>query len=534
MKFQYIKNRVWGIASIFALTICSSSVLAQEFSAGTDSAQPSGTATIPLAYDSDGNVGQLIVQVTFDNTVLTADLSNCLSDLEEPHASFPFTDCVEVGPGSISITISDAGSAEIVTQSIGTIDFAVDGAATAPSSEPIGIVIQDVTDTGGNTIGTGTVTSVDGSVEIISGPPAVLDVSPASIPFGNVISPGTATETVTIANTGTAGAPDLDVTALTFSDAAFSASGGTCGAPTFSVSAGDSCTVDVEFSAAAVQSYTGDLDVVSSVGTSTVALTGEGTAGPVAAFSITPGTAAFGTVDLSNLPQDIVHTVENTGDAGSTLELTSVTLGGTAEFSLGTDCPASLAQGETCTVTVTFDSAVVGGPFNDTVTAVTNVGTFEVPVSGEAAAQAVLAVNPPFGPVNLGSGPAGSIVSANGALSNTGSADGAVNCTLNDSTGVFSTSPSPISGVNVPAGGSVGFTLACDLPDEASQGDTFSATLDCLSPDDQDFEGTHTLSCGVQEFQVIPVPTMQPWALVLFSMLMLIAGGIGIRFFRAS
>ena len=109
-----------------------------------------------------------------------------------------------------------------------------------------------------------------------------------------------------------------------------------------------------------------------------------------------------------------------------------------------------------------------------------------------------------------------------------------LNCTLNDSTGVFSTSPSPISGVNVPAGGSVGFTLACDLPDEASQGDTFSATLDCLSPDDQDFEGTHTLSCGVQEFQVIPVPTMQPWALVLFSMLMLIAGGIGIRFFRAS
>jgi hypothetical protein len=373
-------------------------------------------------------------------------------------------------------------------------------------------------------------------INVVSGPPAVLEVTPPSIDFGSGISPTTlGPETVTIANTGAAGAPDVNVSNLDFSGAdagQFSITGGSCAGTAFAVAAGTSCTVDIELAVNAVATFNADFDVTADVGNASVALEGVGTAGPVASFAISPPDATFGQVDLNDFPQSIVHTVTNDGDPGSTLELTSVTLGGTPEFSLATDCPATLAQGASCTVTVTFDSAVAGGPFADTVTAVTNVGTFEVPVSGEAVSAPILGVNPPFGPVDLGQGPAGSIITANGAFSNTGSAPGDVACNITGpDAAIFTATP---SAGTIPAGGTVGFELACRLPDGAEQGDVFTADLNCSSPDDLAFDGVHNLSCGVQEFQSVPVPTMQPWALVLFSMLMLIAGGIGIRFFRAS
>jgi len=267
------------------------------------------------------------------------------------------------------------------------------------------------------------------------------------------------------------------------------------------------------------------------VGTEIVALEGEGTAGPVAGFDIDPPTAAFGTVDLNNMPQSIVHTITNDGDPGSTLELNDLSYSGDPEFGIASGCPATLAQGASCEVTVTFDSAA-NGSFTGTVTAVTNVGTFEVPVSGEADSVPALDVTPPFGPVNLGNGSAGSILTAAGQFSNTGSADGDVSCNLSGpDAGIFSVNPSMGT---VTAGGTVDFELACRLPEGAADGDTFTAALNCSSLDDPNFEGTHDLSCGIQSVEFIPVPTMQPWALVLFSMLMLIAGGIGVRFFRAS
>jgi len=489
----------------------------------TASGQPAESVSIDFTFVSEGTSDAGFQFVMSDETVFSSiNLSNCLAGNNAVISS-----CVIPGsaPDTIRITLANDPTTPLV-DFVGTIVFTIDGAASAPQTVDL---VWDQAFT--NTTPAANVTHNDGAVEIVSGPPAVLDVTPPSINFGNVISPGTATETVTIANSGTAGAPDLDVTALTFSDAAFSAAGGTCGAPTFSLSAGSSCTVDVEFSAAAVQSYLGDLDVVSSVGTEIVALEGEGTAGPVAGFDIDPPTAAFGTVDLNNMPQSIVHTITNDGDPGSTLELNDLSYSGDPEFGIASGCPATLAQGASCEVTVTFDSAA-NGSFTGTVTAVTNVGTFEVPVSGEADSVPALDVTPPFGPVNLGNGSAGSILTAAGQFSNTGSADGDVSCNLSGpDAGIFSVNPSMGT---VTAGGTVDFELACRLPEGAADGDTFTAALNCSSLDDPNFEGTHDLSCGIQSVEFIPVPTMQPWALVLFSMLMLIAGGIGVRFFRAS
>jgi hypothetical protein len=527
----------------YALMLLSLStvVMAQSFTVENEQA-PNGSATVAVDWNLvvGGGLEGIQVDVTFDDSILTPVLDgggpavlNCFTSVD---AAVPEA-CNQINPSTIRISISNFPGTPLASDANGTITFDVAG-GTADVTTPITVAIF-----GEEPVGTGTVLN-DGGVEFIAGPPAVLEVTPPSIDFGSGISPTTlGPETVTIANTGAAGAPDVNVSNLDFSgaDAAqFSIVGGTCVGTSFAVSAGGQCTVDIELAVNAVATFSATFDVFADVADGAVVLTGEGTAGPVASFAIDPATAAFGTVDLGDMPQSIVHTVTNDGDAGSTLELNDLSYAGDAEFSIATDCPATLAQGATCTVTVTFDAAA-NGPYTGTVTAVTNVGTFEVPVTGEADSVPVLAVNPDFGAVDLGSGPAGTIIDFGpGSFTNTGSADGDVTCGLSGAdAGLFVASatqggPALSFPVTIPANDSVDFFLSCRLPDDAMQGDTFTADLTCTSPDDANFDGVHNLSCGVQEFQFIPVPTMQPWALVLFSMLMLIAGGIGIRFFRAS
>jgi len=114
------------------------------------------------------------------------------------------------------------------------------------------------------------------------------------------------------------------------------------------------------------------------------------------------------------------------------------------------------------------------------------------------------------------------------SISNDGEQDGSFDCTLTDPDGVFDASP--LTG-DVPAGGEASVSLSCTLPAEAEDGDSFGATFACTGS--EGFSSEHDLSCSVSEFEPLPVPTMQNWSLILFALMMLIAGGIGVRFFRA-
>lgn len=249
-------------------------------------------------------------------------------------------------------------------------------------------------------------------------------------------------------------------------------------------------------------------------------------------LSVTPDPLAFGTIDLGNMPVTDTVTAENTGGSNSSLTISGVVYSGDTEFSVVNDaCTGStLNFGDTCDVTVEFNAGANGnytGQLDFSSDANTNPNP-TVSITGAADSVPNLTVNPPFGPVNLGTGLQGSTVSANGSISNSGSAPGDFDCTLNDPNGVYSTSPSPLAGT-VPAGGSVDFTLSCTLPDAAEDGDTFAATLSCTG----DITGTHDLSCGVSEFEPLPVPTMQKWGLIVLTLMMLMIGGLSIRFFRA-
>ena len=253
--------------------------------------------------------------------------------------------------------------------------------------------------------------------------------------------------------------------------------------------------------------------------------------GTDAVLTLDPDSVDFGTQDILAPPQTAEFTIGNDGDQDS-LIIDSAAVGG-APFSVTANCDGEeLAPGETCVVVVTFEPQEVGA-FSDVLTVESDAGTVTAALSGEATAEANVEITPPFGPVDLGFGLQGETLTATGSVQNTGSADATLVCNF-DGDDVFSTDLPLATTIDVIAGADpIGFEVNCDLPADAEDGDTFAGEIQCSIDGAPVDDTTHFLSCGVSEFEPLPVPTMQNWALILFAMLMLLVGGISIRMFRS-
>lgn len=256
------------------------------------------------------------------------------------------------------------------------------------------------------------------------------------------------------------------------------------------------------------------------------------TSGPQSELALTPDPLDFGTVDLGNMPVIDSFTLENVGAADA--NISAVALDGTtdAEYTIAADnCSGTLAAGATCTVDIQFDAGA-NGTFTGQLNVTSDANVNPEPsagITGTADSVASLSINPAFGPVDLGTGVIGTTVSANGSVSNSGSADGDFGCTLAGDPEI-STSPDLTGPITVPAGGSTDFSIACAIPDTAAEGDTFSATLTCDGANN--FGGTHDISCTATEFVPFPIPTMSKWGLTILALLMVMVGGLTVRFFR--
>ena len=259
----------------------------------------------------------------------------------------------------------------------------------------------------------------------------------------------------------------------------------------------------------------------------------------VSVLNVQPTDINFGGQQTGTTSDPETVTVSNDGGDGVDLEITDISISGDFDVAGGT-CSVgdSLSDGDSCTIDVTFspsaDGAAAGSltvdsdadeVTNDTV-ALSGEGTEAPPPE-----PANLSIAPPSGDVNLGSGSAGDVLSTTAVISNNDSAeeDGTFTCTLDDPSGVFDASP--LTGTVPGEDGSQDIDLSCTLPSDAEDGDSFGATFACEGS--EGFSSEHALSCSVSEFEAVPVPTMQKWSLILFALMMLIAGGIGIRFFRA-
>lgn len=295
-------------------------------------------------------------------------------------------------------------------------------------------------------------------------------------------------------------------------------------------------TFDIASGAVAGDSSALTLEVASvTPNTETIGLTDgsvEIVSGPQSELTLTPTAIDFMVVDLGNMPQTGTFTLENDGDTGTTININSVTYSGDGEFTIQNNgcASAALAAGDTCDIVIEFNAAANGtyaGQIDVTSDADTNpnpTGT----IDGEADSVANLTVNPPFGPVPLGTVVVGQSTTANGSVTNSGSAGGNFSCALTGDTAVISTTPDLSSSIPVPAGGSVDFSLTCAIPETAVEGDTFNATLTCSG----DLDGVHDISCDATEFVPFPVPTMNKIGLGILALLMVMIGGLMVRFFR--
>jgi hypothetical protein len=205
---------------------------------------------------------------------------------------------------------------------------------------------------------------------------AIAGVSPASLNFGGVLPGATsATQSVTLANTGNA--------PLTISGATASAPFAettTCGS---SLAAGTSCAYAVDFAPTSFGAATGTLQIVTSVGTQSVSLTGTGQGTSLAA---NPTSLNFGNIAVGGTGSQS-FTLSNTGNQNTS----SLTITPPAGVSESDNCSGKLAAGSSCVATVTWTPSSATS-LSGTLTAASQDSTASVTLSGSSTAVSQLYV----------------------------------------------------------------------------------------------------------------------------------------------
>jgi len=489
---------------------------------------------VDWTFVTGGDITGFQVTITYDSDALTPDLDRCLEG-----ASLDNQGCVLVQPGLIGLTFFRGQGLPNLS---GTISFEVAGTVDEGDVFPLSLTQTDGVPEGI------TLTLENGSISVLGAPPAIAAISPLSWTASGVIDGTPPTQTFSVTNAAESGqtppAANLQIQSIEIAGStAFSlAGGGTC-ATTTSLAAGESCTVVVSLSTAAIGNFSAELLVGHSAGDNLIAAL-EGTIRDTdAELVIDPATFDFGELDIDAAPVCAAFEVSNTpGDDSLTVGTASVT-GAPFSVTANTCNDATLAGGASCAVTVCFDPTEAEAS-SDSLTVTSNVNTATAALSGTGTAEPVIAITPPFGPVNLGTGLQGTTLTAQGSVVNTGSADGTVQCDLVENgeaargdfipASVFSTTLPLNQEITVPAGADpIPFSVSCALPADAEDGDVFTAQIQCdVNGEGVSDDTIHFLSCGVSEFEPLPVPTMQTWALILFALLMLLVGGISIRMFR--
>jgi len=207
--------------------------------------------------------------------------------------------------------------------------------------------------------------------------------------------------TFTVSNNGD-GVTDLALSNIATTGDFNIVAGGTC-TDTTVLNGGDTCTVDVEFAPNSVGMLSGTLDIGSDAGMLSADLSGDGLA--PAMLAIDPASFDFAGV-LVGASATTSFTLSNTGDASSSLDLSSIAVTG-ADFSVtGGTCTATttLGGGGDCTVEVQF-ATTAAGAVSGTLDVASDAGNVSATLDGEGLAAAALAITPAsfdFGGVVVG------------------------------------------------------------------------------------------------------------------------------------
>jgi P pilus assembly chaperone PapD len=278
----------------------------------------------------------------------------------------------------------------------------------------------------------------------------LLAASTSSLSFGNALVGSSASQTVTLTNSGTG---SVTISQAVVTGAGFSV-GGFTGAVT--LTAGQSLTLTAGFAPASAGSAAGSISVVSNASNSpaTIALSGTGVQPRI---SVSPASASFGNVTVGASGSQVL-TIKNVGTAN--LSVTQAALAGTGFSLTGLTLPLTVAPGSSSAFTLGFTPASASS-FTGSVTLVSNAPSspLVVALAGTGVASALQLTASPVS-LSFGSIATGSSTTQSVTVTNTGNSSVTVSQISESGTG-FS-----VSGCTVP------LTLA------AGQSTSFSVTFD--------------------------------------------------------
>jgi hypothetical protein len=220
-----------------------------------------------------------------------------------------------------------------------------------------------------------------GSAYTIAEPAAAVAVDPLSLAFGSRRAhTRSAPQTVTVENSGNV--PLVIGRLVLGGPAAGQYEVVSDGCSETTLAAGDECQFAVVFAPTAGGAQDASVEVPTSAGDQTVALSGSGVV-PPAGVSITPAGLDFGTVDTGAQSDVQAVTVASTGQSPLGLEQFTLTGPGAGQYKLdpGTCTSPTIAPGDDCTAQIVFAPSAAGEQ-SATLEIPTSVGTRQVTLVG--------------------------------------------------------------------------------------------------------------------------------------------------------
>ena len=248
----------------------------------------------------------------------------------------------------------------------------------------------------------GTCTTRDApfATSLIAAAAPIAGRSPASLPFGNqVVGTTSATQAITVTNTGTA---NLTVTGATLGGADAASFTITNGCTT--VAPAGSCVISVAFAPTTVGAKSASVSIAHNAAGSPlgVTLTGTALAPPAPIAVVAPAALAFGNRAVST-STTLPITVTNTGTANLTVTGATVTGANAASFPIVNGC-TTVAPAASCTINVTFLTGATAGVTSSASLAIAHNAAgspTSVPLSGTSVAP-LTTFSLPAGPIAFG------------------------------------------------------------------------------------------------------------------------------------
>jgi len=179
----------------------------------------------------------------------------------------------------------------------------------------------------------------------------VLTPNPSALSFGNVAVGSSATQSLTVTNTGTG---TVNISQATLLGASYSVVSGN---PSASLAVGQSSTVQIRFAPTTAAAEAGSLAILSDASNSPLNVSLSGT-GMEAGLTISPASISFGNVTVG---QSATQTVSLTNNGNAGLTITAATISGSGMKMSGLSLPATIGAGQNTSFSVQFAPTAAGG-----------------------------------------------------------------------------------------------------------------------------------------------------------------------------